>query len=104
MAILDQSKPISLYLKIKKFKNIKFVSCTIIIQKNGNQISMQPILKSNAPSFMFNNFFCEMKGKKVIHWGGAIMENWNQDHPERYSNFYGLCIKFQGCRKWPWTW
>ena len=20
---------------------------------------------------MFNNIFCEMKGKKVIHWGGA---------------------------------
>ena len=34
----------------------------------------------------------------------AIMENWNQDHPERYSNFYGLYIKFQGCGKWPWTW
>ena len=21
-------------------------------------------------SFMFDNIFCEMKGKKVIHWGG----------------------------------
>ena len=40
------------------------------------------------------------------HWVSllAIMENWNQDHPERYSNFYGLYIKFQGCGKWPWTW
>ena len=25
------------------------------------------------------------------------MKNWNQDHPERYNNFYGLYIKFQGC-------
>ena len=33
----------------------------------------------------------------------AGMENWNQNHPERYSNFYRY-IKFQGCRKWPWTW
>ena len=40
------------------------------------------------------------------HWVSllAIMENWNQDHPERHSNFYGLYIKFQGCGKWPWTW
>ena len=30
---------------------------------------MQPILKSNSTSFMLNNIFCEMKGKKVIHWG-----------------------------------
>ena len=29
------------------------------------------------------------------------MENWNQDHPERYSNFCGLYIKFQGCGLWP---
>ena len=29
----------------------------------------------------------------------AGMENWNQDHPERYSNFCGLYIKFQGHRK-----
>ena len=40
-----------------------------IIYKNGNKTSQQPILKSNFTSFMFNNIFCEMKGKKVIHWG-----------------------------------
>ena len=40
-----------------------------IIYKNGNNTSIQPILKSNSTSFMFNNIFCEMKGKKVIHWG-----------------------------------
>ena len=70
--ILDQSKPISLYLKIKtrKFKNLKFMNCTFIIHKNGNNTSIQPILKSNSTSFMFNNIFCEMKGKKVIHCGG----------------------------------
>ena len=32
------------------------------------------------------------------------MENWNQDHPERYSNFCRLYVKFQGHEKWPWTW
>ena len=41
-----------------------------IIYKNRNKTSIQPILKSNSTSFMFNNIFCEMKGKKVIHWGG----------------------------------
>ena len=41
-----------------------------IIHKNGNNTSIQPILKSNSKSFMFNNIFCEVKGKKVIQWGG----------------------------------
>ena len=27
------------------------------------------------------------------------MENWNQDHPERYSNLCGIHIKFLGVRK-----
>ena len=27
-----------------------------------------------------------------------------QDHPERYSNFYRLYIKFQLCGNWLWTW
>ena len=40
-----------------------------IIHKNRNKTSIQPNLKSNSTSFMFNNIFCEMKGKKVIHWG-----------------------------------
>ena len=32
-------------------------------------------------------------GRGVVgEWPG--MENWNQDHPERYSNFCGLYIKF----------
>ena len=72
MVILDQGKTISLYLKItkKKIQNPKFVNCTFIIHKNGNNTSIQPILKSNSTYFMFNNIFCEMKGKKVIHcWG-----------------------------------
>ena len=46
-----------------------------IIHKNGKNTSMQPILKSYSTSFMFNNIFCEMKGKKVIHWGGAAGGN-----------------------------
>ena len=44
---------------------------TFIIHKKGNKSSIQPILKSNSTSFMFNNIFCEMKVKKVNHWGGA---------------------------------
>ena len=27
------------------------------------------MLKSNSTSFIFNKKNCEMKGKKVIHWG-----------------------------------
>ena len=71
IVILDQSKPISLILKKKKFKNPKFMNCTFIIHKNGNKSSIRPILKSNSTSFMFNKKNCEMKGKKVIHWGVA---------------------------------
>ena len=70
MVILEQSKPISLYLKIK---NKKFVNCTFIIYKNGNKASIQPLLISNSTSFMFNKIFCEMKGKKVIYWGAVGM-------------------------------
>ena len=73
MVILYQSKPISLYLKIKnlKLKNPKFANCTFIIHKNGNKASIQPILKLNSTSFMFNNIIYEMNIRKVIHWGGA---------------------------------
>ena len=49
---------------------MKFINCMFIIYKNGNKTSIHPILKSNSTSFMFNNIFCEMKYKKVIHWGG----------------------------------
>ena len=51
MVILDQSKPISLYLKIKKFKNQKFVNCTFVIHKNRNNSSILPFLKSNSTSY-----------------------------------------------------
>ena len=50
---------------------MKFVNCTFIIRKKGNKTCIQPILKSNSTSFMFNNIFCEIKGRKVIHWGEA---------------------------------
>ena len=71
MVILDQSKPISLYLKIKKLKIEKSKICKLHIyySKNRNKTSIQCILKSNSISFMFNNIFCEMKGKKVMHFG-----------------------------------
>ena len=42
-----------------------------IIYKNGNKTGIQPILKLNSTSFMFNNIFCEINIKKVIHWGGC---------------------------------
>ena len=35
---------------------------------------MQPIQKSKSTSFMFNKNFCEIKGKKVIHWAGGLGE------------------------------
>ena len=54
MVILHQNKPISLILKIK---NQKFLNCTFIIHKNGNKLSIQPILKSNYTSLMFNKIF-----------------------------------------------
>ena len=74
MVILDQSMTISLYLKMKKkrkFKNSTFVNLTFIIHENGNNTCIQPILKSNSTSFMFNYIFCEMNIKKVIYTGGA---------------------------------
>ena len=46
------------------------MNCTFIIHKNGNETSIQPTLKSNSTTFMFNNIFCEI-GKNVIHWRGA---------------------------------
>ena len=69
--IFDQSKPIPLYLKIKKFKNPKFANCQFIIHKNRNKTRIQPILKSNSASFMFNNIFCVM-GKKLSTGGGGL--------------------------------
>ena len=59
IVILNQSKSISLILKIenRKFKNPKFVNCTFIINKNGNKRSIQPILKSDSASFIINNIF-----------------------------------------------
>ena len=72
MIILDQSKPISLILKMKKKKNSKirhlYIS-RLLFHKNGNKKSIRPIPKSNSTSFIFNNIFCEMNIKKVIHWG-----------------------------------
>ena len=46
------------------------VICTFIIYKKLNKTSTQPILKSNFTSFIFNKNLCEIKGKKVIDWGG----------------------------------
>ena len=40
-----------------------------IIHENGNKTNIQPILKSNSISFMFNNNFCEINIKKVTIGG-----------------------------------
>ena len=72
MVILDQSKPILLNLKIKKSQIQKSEICKLhfIIHKNGNNTSIQPILKSNSTSFMFNNIFWKMYIKKSYQLGG----------------------------------
>ena len=44
-----------------------------IIHKNGNRTSIQPILKSNSTSFMFNNIFCEDEYLKSYPLGGGEM-------------------------------
>ena len=71
---------VSQHCYIWKLKNPKFVNYTFIIHKNGNQTSIQPILKSNSTSFMFINIFCEIRVKKVIHWGGnggpVLISSW----------------------------
>ena len=79
MGILDQSKPILQYLKIKnqKFKNQNFANCTFIIHKNGNKTNIQFIIKLNSTSFMLNNIFCEMKSKKSYPLGGGgVLGEW----------------------------
>ena len=65
--------------KNPKFKNPKFVNCWFVIHKIWNKTS-----KSNSTSFMFNNIFCEMKGKKVTYWGRGwgnggtvLISSWN---------------------------
>ena len=47
-----------------------------IFHEKGNKTSIHPILKSNSTSFMFNKKNCEIKSKKVIHWGwpGGIVQ------------------------------
>ena len=63
MVILNKNKQIWIILKnknIKKFKNPKFVNCKFIIHKNKNKTSIQPILKTNSTSFLFNKIFCKI--------------------------------------------
>ena len=59
MVILDQSKPIYIIFEKKNqnFKNPKFVHSMFIIHKNRNNTGIQPILKSNSTSFIFNDIF-----------------------------------------------
>ena len=57
-----------------KFGNPKCGNFTFIINKNQTKTRTQPILKSNSAAFMFNNIFCEMKGKKSYPLGGVMEE------------------------------
>ena len=75
IVILDQCKPISLILKIKKSKIQKSEICKLHIYKSGNKTSIQPILKSNSTSFMLNNIFLWDEGwKSYIFLGGGLGE------------------------------
>ena len=96
MVILDQSKPISLIFAKKNhnFKNPKFGHNTFIIHTNENKTGLQLILKSNSTSSMFNNIFCEMKGKKVIHWGG-IGGNLGTIPIASWKCNLGICLDIQ---------
>ena len=83
MVILDQSKPIYLIFEEKKIKISKIQNlykARLLFIKNGYKTSIQPILKSNSTSFMFNKNICEVKGKKVIHcwWNGGpvLISSW----------------------------
>ena len=69
MVILDQSKPILLILKniISKIKNLCTTSLLFIkmeIRQLYNPFKIEFYI-------IYLNIFFEMKGKKVIHWGGA---------------------------------
>ena len=77
IVILDQSKPISLILKIEKSKIQKFEICKLHVYYiiKLEMTSIQPILKSDSTSFMFNNNFCEMNIKKVTHGRGPEGES-----------------------------
>ena len=87
MFSLDQSKPILLlYLKIKKFKNLKFVNCTFIfIHKNRNKTSIQPILKMNSTSLIF---FVRWILKNVIHLEGECRNCPNFSSEVNYSIYF----------------
>ena len=76
IVILDQSKPIYRYGKIKNSKIQNLLIACLLFIKTVNKTSIEPILKSNSTSFMINKKICKIKGKKVIHWGwpGGIGE------------------------------
>ena len=56
-----------------------------IIHKNENKTSIQPILKSNSTSFMFNNIFVRLIFKK-LSTGGERGE-WG-NHPNFFLGVY----------------
>ena len=60
-----------------------------------NKTSIQPILKSNSTSFMFNNIFCEVKGKKVIHWGEAGWGNGGTIQIASWKCNFGIDLDIQ---------
>ena len=72
MLILDQSKPISLYLKIKNSKIWNLYIVCLFFIKNKNKTSVQPILKLNSTSFMFVR--CRVKKSYPLGGNGGTVQ------------------------------
>ena len=77
---------------------MKFGNFIFIIDKNRNKTCMQPILQLNSTSFMFNNIFCEMNIKKVIHsrraggnGGTVLISSWKCNY-SIYLDIQVYCI------------
>ena len=61
----------------KKIQKSEICKLHVYYSKNVNKTSIQPILKSNSTSFMFNNIFCEITIKK-LSTGGGLGERGNR--------------------------
>ena len=76
IVILDQSKPISLILKIEKIKIKKSKICKLnvyyIIHTNGNKTSIQPILYRILHLLCSIRFFVRWISKSYPHWEGGL--------------------------------
>ena len=73
IVILDQSKQMSLILKMEKSKiqNSKICKLYVYYSQKWKLDKYTIPTQSDSTSFMFNNIFCEKNIEKVIHWGGG---------------------------------